>query len=497
MNNEQFYQLIKLGLFKSVETVAQLTPKPTHQMNLARGFALIEQKRYSEALKVIEGIPHGILAPDDFNRLLEIKLECNINLNVPFKNLAIINSKDISGKQFNPKIDLLIAQTLVLSDPKPNPEHPAIKYFLKLLKLYPSAIELAEKLISIGASTTDILSQISNPIVKQYINSFVLTKNGNFRESISILEGILEQVPNSIPVLSRICVNAVQCSDMLTFDACSSRIPYDELDIIDLRAARLKQLRKTDELSNLVVAALNNNENSANAWLAFSHLLELNGDPQRALQTTRKALLLDRNSRRGYMRHGELRLQRNDIRKAHSAFIKAHAIHPGLDSYTSLVQCDYLLKDWDSAESIALTALNAYPQNGESGSYSIMLMGIAKKITQPKVAFDLFKKALEKSPENTDALSEIIDMRFKENDLDGAVSLLNQYKNDKCLLYYNIKMGEILAQKHEYNSALEYLEKALQIDNHSERARELHEQIEEMLRSVDMPEYEEDGISFS
>ena len=124
-------------------------------------------------------------------------------------------------------------------------------------------------------------------------------------------------------------------------------------------------------------------------------------------------------------------------------------------------------------------------------------MGIAKKSTQPKVAFDLFKKALEKSPENTDALSEIIDMRFKENDLDGAVALLNQYKNDKCLLYYNIKMGEILAQKHDYNSSLEYLEKALQIDNHSERARELHEQIEEMLRSVDMPEYEEDGITFS
>ena len=48
---EQLSQMIALGLNKSVELVVSMTQKPQTQQLLSRAFALINMKRYNEALK--------------------------------------------------------------------------------------------------------------------------------------------------------------------------------------------------------------------------------------------------------------------------------------------------------------------------------------------------------------------------------------------------------------------------------------------------------------
>ena len=71
------------------------------------------------------------------------------------------------------------------------------------------------------------------------------------------------------------------------------------------------------------------------------------------------------------MRHGELQLQRNDYKKALSAFTKAHIINHGIDSYRALVTCECHLKNFESAEIFANDCFHEFSSTKEGKSYSI------------------------------------------------------------------------------------------------------------------------------
>ncbi|KAH0786012.1 TPR Domain containing protein [Histomonas meleagridis] len=266
----------------------------------------------------------------------------------------------------------------------------------------------------------------------------------------------------------------------------SELIPENDLEIVDLRASRLKTLRKTSELNHLVLNALNANENNSNAWIAFSYLLELNGDEQRALQASRKAILLDNRSRNGYMRHGELRMQRNDYRKALVTFIKAHQIHEEVDSFSAIVRCCCLLEDWKTAEAFASKALIMFPSESENGSVSLALMGTALRKRSPIAAEGFLKKALEKDIENVDALNELVNMKIREDDFENAEKILFDYRKNRSKdFFYWMKMAEIYGMKKEFVTALEYINKALQIEPNNQNAKEMLSQIEALIREND------------
>jgi tetratricopeptide (TPR) repeat protein len=281
------------------------------------------------------------------------------------------------------------------------------------------------------------------------------------------------------------------------FDSTAALIPPDDLEIVDLRAARLKELKKSEELNQLALLALNSDETSANAWLAFSHLLEFNNDHQRALQTTRKALLLDRNSRRGFMRHGELRMQRNDHRKAVTAFVKAHQLQEGIDSFTAIVQCYSQLEDWQQAESYAARAVIAYPFDGEHGGFSLTLMGLALRGRDLNRAIRVLRKAIEKGGNSVEAIAALIEIRMKENDLDGAEAILREFQEQAGEFYFFLRMGEICGLRRDFQKALEFVSNAARLRPADENARSMLEQIESMIRDRDSDfEGEEEGISF-
>ena len=100
-------------------------------------------------------------------------------------------------------------------------------------------------------------------------------------------------------------------------------------------------------------------------------------------------------------------------------------------------------------------------------------------------------------PEHNEALNALIDMRIKEDDLDGAEAVLREYREQSQDFFFWIKLGEIYGYKREFPKALEYVSTASRLDPGNERARDMLEQLETMIRENDSDfETEEDGLSF-
>lgn len=483
---DQLLPLMKLGLFKSVEILSSFVKTPSTRTLITRAKALAELKKYNDALAVLDSISATQRTEEEMNDIIELRFTCYFANPQTSATRCSQLLPLLLNRTLTPKLHIMAAEAHILQDSTHSQNHPAIPHLMEVLKLYPTAIELAMKMLSLGASIEPILSHMPASAAKTFMQALQQSSHSEFEAAIQSLSG-LSKMFNPLPtcVLNRICINAVHVGDMELFDSTARLIPMTDLEIIDLRAARLKKLKRADDLNELALTALNTNEESANAWLAFSHLLELNNDSARALQTTRKALLLDRNSRRGFMRHGELRMQKHEVKKALTAFTKAHQLHEGIDSYTAIVQCHVSLGDWMQAESYATRAAIAYPFEGEHGAFSMGLMGLALRNRDENKAIGLLRKALEKNSDNIDALTALIDIKCRDSDLDGAEAILREYREKQSDFFFWLKLGEIYALKRDLLRALEFVTKAVQLDGTDTHAREMLEQLEQVIRDHD------------
>jgi tetratricopeptide (TPR) repeat protein len=455
-------------------------------MILTRARALVELRQFANALRILGQMGRGARTEEEINDILELRFTCYLSNH----GSAAAKCSDLLplliNRTLTPKLHILAAQVYILIDSKHSPDHPAIPHLFEVLKLYPTAVELAEKLLLIGSSIDTILSHLPSGAAKMFIQSLQLSSRSEFSKAVSILSDLSKTIsPTPTCILNHICINAISAKNWSVFDATASLIPLDDLEIVDLRAARLKSLRKLDDLNILTLTALNCDEENANSWLAFSHLLELSNDHQRALQTTRKALLLDRHSRRGFMRHGELRMQRNDTRKALTAFTKAHHLQEGIDSYTAIVQCCCALNSWADAEAYATRAVALFPAEGEQGAAALYLLGLAIRHRDAGRSVKLFRKALKLEPLCVEPLSMLIEMKMNENEFEEAEKVLREFRGGEEDLFFWLRLGEIYAVKKEFGRALEYASRAARIEPGNERAREMLERLESMIRDND------------
>jgi len=146
-------------------------------------------------------------------------------------------------------------------------------------------------MLRIGASIEPILGHMPPTAARTFLEALQFSARSEFERAIDSLSGLSKQFsPLPAVVLNRICIDAHNAGTMELFDSTARMIVAGDIEIIDLRAARLKRLQRGEELNQLVLAALNADEESASAWLAFSRLLELDNDGPLALQATLKAL---------------------------------------------------------------------------------------------------------------------------------------------------------------------------------------------------------------
>jgi Tfp pilus assembly protein PilF len=70
-------------------------------------------------------------------------------------------------------------------------------------------------------------------------------------------------------------------------------------------------------------------------------------------------------------------------------------------------------------------------------------MGLAQRGRDLVRAVKLLRKALEKGHKQKEALKALVEMKMKDNDLEGAKALLTEYREEGGDFYYFLKMGEI------------------------------------------------------
>ena len=461
---------------------------------LTKAKAFIQLGYYHSALETLDKIFQNSLSEDEWIEFLELKFTCCLNIRGGVEKCSSL-FKYTENRKLSLKLHILVADAYILMDSTHSENHPAIPHLTEVLKIHPEAIELVEKLIAIGGSIDSIVNRIPEGSVKEYLKSIELSSKSEYIQSNQFLLKSSDESTDkkSIPFLINICKNAIHLNDFNLFDRVASMIPLSELEIIDLRAARLFEQKNIEELRELVLYGLNINENNANSWIAFSYFLELNHEDQRALHAVRKALLIDPNSRKANMRQGEMRLQRNDFKKALNSFKKAHIIKEDIDSYRAIIKCYGLLGDWKTAELYAAHSLIIYPEGSPNESYSLEFMGYTIKEKDKSKAIEFLKSSLEKSSNNLNALSILLDIFTEANDFESAEKCLIKYKGKQKDFYYWIKTAEIYGMKNDIKKAMECVSEALLLNPDDNRAQDMLYQLQRIQDGRVSSEYDSDN----
>ena len=231
--------LMKLGMYRSVDTLTSLNPSATVPDLIERARCLVRQKRFNDALRVLDSIPEASRKEDETNAIIEMKFKCY------FANQATCATKCaallplLEGRQLTPKIHIYMAEAYLLQDSTHYKNHPAIPHLVEVLAKYPYAVEIAEKLINIGGSVDELLAQMAPGPVRTYLEAMKLSAIGEFTQANELLNAILKQIePHPVCVLNKICLNAWHAGQMDLFDNMARMIPMGDLAIVDIRADR-------------------------------------------------------------------------------------------------------------------------------------------------------------------------------------------------------------------------------------------------------------------
>lgn len=506
LTRAELSKMNKIGLYESVDTVVLLRKTDDISLLYERAFALHKLNRFTESAKLLEEIMLNEVSVNILYDILELLLLNYFRAEDEGKYKKIIMEIEKLG-DIPLRLLLIICNVYEQLELSIEDREKVIKHYMRILEQCPFAIQLVEKALNLGADPKEILAKIPEKHVKEFAGALISSFKGLVARSNAICLNMLAELPLILPVLRLLCLNAFKIHDYVTFDRYIEDIPIHDLTVVDIRAKRLKLLKNNKQLLRLVLTALNTNENDSNSWVAFSHYLDCNDDHTRALQASRKALILDKRNRRAYIHYGDLRFLRKEYKKAITAYHKAHRIQRGIDTFSAIIRSHCELGNWEDAHVYAVSAVNKYPKETELGLEAFTLLGLSKKGTDKQKAIEIFRLVLSKAPRNRMALEALVNIEIEEKRYDEAEKLLDQYVQDKDktssqftqdidLFFYNYKMGHVLFCKKDFKRAFEYAQKASQILPGDEKVASIIDQLEGFLRDDYTCDEEEDDIFY-
>jgi hypothetical protein len=177
---DQLLPLIKLGLFRSVDILSSFSVRPTTRTLLTRAKALVELRKFPAAIRTLDSIKKGQRTEDEVNEILELKFMCYFaNQNTATGHCAAL-LPTLANRRLTPKLHIFAAEAHILEDATHSPTHPAVPHLLEVLRLYPTAIELAEKLLLVISSIDFVLSHISSGSAKLFMQSLQFAAHSEF-----------------------------------------------------------------------------------------------------------------------------------------------------------------------------------------------------------------------------------------------------------------------------------------------------------------------------
>jgi len=142
---DQLGALMKPGLFRSVDIISSFSARPPARALVTRARALIALRKFASALRTLDSIEKAQRTEDDMNEILELKFTCYFaNRGTSARNCAAL-LPSLLNRTLTPKLHILAADAYVLQNAAHSPNHPAIPHLLEVLRIYPAAVELAEK----------------------------------------------------------------------------------------------------------------------------------------------------------------------------------------------------------------------------------------------------------------------------------------------------------------------------------------------------------------
>ena len=484
MDQKILQEMIDFGFYDSVDAIYKLKKEKTIDEKLNEGLALIKKNLFSEAISSVDDIIPPVITTGQKQLLYEILITSYISLKYKEKLMILLENETFQTCEKNLKLNLLAADGYILLNPNPSDDHKALPYLLVLYEHFPFSIDVIRRLIKIGYRNFNREQLKTVPTLDIYVEGLIHLENRHQREALAAFQKINEVNPDCSMILSKICYCAYHLQKDSVFDDAARRLPFTDPEVIDLRANRLKNLQKREELEQMVLQALTHNPNSPQNWLAFSHLLEMRGDLVKALQTTNKAIRMDPTFRRSYLRQGSLRLAKSDNQtKALESFKKAHELWADLESFSAIVHCEIALFHWKNAAVYAEAAVTMYnePDTPEN-IMAYTLLGISQKGIELETSVSILTHALEKDGENMEALSALVDIKLENSDFDDAIKLLEDHQTPNNEFFFNYKMGIVYGTKKDYETALNYMAKAHAIKPTNANAKEMLKQLESIMQ---------------
>ena len=120
-------------------------------------------------------------------------------------------------------------------------------------------------------------------------------------------------------------------------------------------------------------------------------------------------------------------------------------------------------------------------------------MGYTIKEKDKSKAIEFLKSSLEKSSNNLNALSILLDIFTEANDFESAEKCLIKYKGKQKDFYYWIKTAEIYGMKNDIKKAMECVSEALLLNPDDNRAQDMLYQLQRIQDGRVSSEYDSDN----
>ncbi|MBI3794904.1 MAG: tetratricopeptide repeat protein [Nitrospinae bacterium] len=246
-----------------------------------------------------------------------------------------------------------------------------------------------------------------------------------------------------------------------------------------LKAGEVIARRGQYETALLVYNHALKRRNTARVMVQMGELHELIGDDENALLMYDGAAKSNPSYLRAYVKAAEMHVKKGNHEEALASLQKAHEISPASPDRLMMTG-KILLKKGEDDKAIQQfdQALKIAPEKAENVAEELLTQG------RPEIAEGMLRRALEKDPDDVDALNRLgISLRRQEKWREAVAvyekALLIDSANEA--LYFN--MAKAYAEGGDLNAALKHYERVLQINPEMGQAIKEIEGINALLRT--------------
>lgn len=455
------------------------------------------EKYYQSALQLKKSIVKNKLKPSTSNPLIsEVDIRYKIYLcqmeQKQFKD-ALKTLDDIPQKQRTTKIMMCLAKLYH----KIGVERPAIACYKDVLRSCPLALEAAMGLLDLGQSVSDITSLMTAclPSVNNtewlltWLKAYSLKTTSKFAKAAQHFKALESQhLRDNVDVLCSLAECYWHSGDSKSAKSLYERVRKLDgycLHGMDIYARLLAQAGEQQEVENLAQGLMETSQHRPEPWIAMAHSSSIANKKTRAIYFSQKAHNIDGRNIQALLAKGALLSSLKRKREAIDHYREVLRLSPvNYEANKGLIEC-YISSNRNK-EALVI-AKNAHKSLGTNARTLTLLATVFSQESQTQEkAKQMLEKALTQDPAFADAVYDLAEILTKEQDHEGAVSLIRKHLCHVKTANLHILLGDNLAALNEYQEALDQYSIGISLCPGNSRAVAGIHHVESLNRGTDM-----------